>query len=251
MKPATICIFARPPVPGRTKARLAAAIGSDSAAKLAAAMLADAVAAVRGLAKQREVRRVVPRLSINEDGALQLVLSVSEPFPFVGGPPQWRQPDGDLGARVEWTMRRALTQSACALAVGADTPGLSASMLDASLAVLDGHDSVLGAAEDGGFYLLGLKRCPEGVFSNIRWSHRQTLDDTVHRLRAAGLSVGFATPWFDLDTIADLDRARTLIEAGLINAPHLASVLKGQRPDVVAIPARLTSFRADREEVAE
>jgi len=228
MTPATICVFARPPVPGRTKARLAAEIGPEAAAAIAGALLADTLAAIRA----------VP--------GVQVVLSVTEPFFDGRGPqraygarpasaradeatayiPQWVQPEGGLGERLEWTLHRALEQSACALAVGADTPALTPAMVRQALLRLEDCDAVLGPADDGGFYLLGVKACPTGLLHGIRWSDPATRDDTLARLQAAKLSCGFGVPWFDLDTAADLRRAAALLEADTAPAPHLAAELR-------------------------
>lgn len=210
MTSATLCIFARPPVAGHTKSRLAADLGSEAAAAVAQALLADTVAAARA----------VP-------GA-QVVLSVTQAFDF--GPARglelWVQPRGDLGSRLEWTLRRALRRSPWAVALGADTPGLSAKMLESTLSVLEERDAVLGPADDGGFYLLGLRACPNGLLAGIRWSHPQTLSDTEARLRTAGMGLGYTSPWFDLDTVDDLRRARALLETGSATGPHLAAAVE-------------------------
>ncbi len=207
---ATICIFARPPLPGRTKARLAAELGPEAAAAIARALLADTLAAARAVPDAR------------------VVLSVTEPFQGESGLDleQWVQPSGGLGKRVEWTLRRALRVSPIALALGADTPGLAPSMLKQALRLLETHDAMVGPAADGGFYLLGVKACPGGLLDGIRWSGRTTCSDTVARLQDASLSCGFGVPWFDLDTAADLKRAAALLREDAIAAPHLAAELR-------------------------
>ncbi len=67
---------------------------------------------------------------------------------------------------------------------------------------------VLGPSEDGGYYLIGLKRpCPE-LFQGIAWSTGRVLAQTVERAEALGLSVALTPPWYDVDTASDLDRLR-------------------------------------------
>lgn len=209
MRETTICIFTRPPRPGWTKTRLIPALGAEQAARVAEALLADAIDAARG----------VPNATV--------VISATEPFP----PPDpslalWVQPQGDLGIRLEATLQLALSQSAQALAVGADTPGMTSARLQRALRLLQSRDAVLGPAQDGGYYLVGLRRCPGGLFEGIRWSTRAARSDTIRRFKRFGISYNMAPPWFDLDTPEDLARARHLLERDEISAPHLESVLQ-------------------------
>ena len=207
----TICIFAKPPRAGQVKTRLAAAVGADCAAAIAEALLHDTI----------ETAMRVPNT--------QVVLSVTNPFEVSLFPeiPQWLQPEGDLGYRVESILQRALLDAPMAIALGADTPGLSPAVIQGALEQLKGSDAVLGPTDDGGYYLLGLKRCAEGLLRDIRWSHAATLADTIQRLTQCGQSCALAQPWFDLDTAQDLFRARSLLATGSISAPRLSLAMAG------------------------
>ncbi len=208
MHEATICIFAKPPRPGETKTRLAPAIGADNAARVAQALLEDVI----------DTALRVPGASV--------VLSVTESFALLGRSLQiWLQPEGDLRVRIEHALSRALLESRCAIAVGADTPGLTPAMLDDAIRRLDSCDAVIGPAQDGGYYLLGLRRCPPDLLRNIRWSHRATLDDTIARFQQLGVRYSLLPKWFDLDTPKDLTRMRYMLSAKLITAPHLRTAL--------------------------
>jgi len=208
---ATICIFAKPPRAGEVKTRLAAAVGSDCAAAIAQALLHDII--------ENAVR--VPNTRV--------VLSVTKPFELSLFPeiPQWRQPEGDLGFRVESILQRALMDAPYAIALGADTPGLPPAVVEEAIDWLERADAVLGPTDDGGYYLLGLKRCPEGLLRDVRWSNPETLADTVQRLTNFGQSCAFAEPWFDVDTVQDLLRIRSLLATGSISAPRLSLAMAG------------------------
>lgn len=203
----TICIFVRPPLPGRAKTRLIPALGEEGAALVAKALLADTVSAAR---------QVAPA---------EVILSVPEVFENGQHLPMWLQPKGDLGLRVEKTLQRALVAADCAVAVGADTPGLTNRMLEEAIDRLSRKDAVVGPAEDGGYYLLGLRRCPNGLLNNIRWSSQHTLCDTLERLEKFRLDYATVTKWFDLDTADDLDRARMLMRSNIFVGSHLALAL--------------------------
>jgi glycosyltransferase A (GT-A) superfamily protein (DUF2064 family) len=86
-------------------------------------------------------------------------------------------------------------------------------------------DAVLGPSDDGGFYLIGLKRCPDGLLSGIGWSQPDTFSQTLSRLRDIGMSVTILETWFDVDTPKDLSRLQALIENGTIIAPRTAEAI--------------------------
>jgi rSAM/selenodomain-associated transferase 1 len=200
-----ICIFAKPPVPGQVKTRLAVALGPERAAALARAFLDDTIAAVRRL----------PRA--------QVALASTEPVP--GDVPVLLQGEGDLGERIERVLRAALELAPFAIAIGADAPGLPPGLLEAARAALERADAVIGPADDGGFYLPGLRSCPKGLLADLPWSAPDTFVRTAERLRAHGLRLEVLEPWFDVDRPEDLDRLRDLIRNSEIDAPATARLL--------------------------
>jgi rSAM/selenodomain-associated transferase 1 len=200
-----ICIFAKPPVAGRVKTRLAAALGAERAAALARAFLDDTIATVRALPWA------------------QVALASTEPVS--GDVPVLLQGEGDLGERIERVLRAALELAPPAIAIGADAPALPPRLLKAARAALSRADAVIGPADDGGFYLLGLRACPEGLLADLPWSAPDTFVRTVVRLRAHGLRLEVLEPWFDVDRPEDLDRLRELIRNSEIVAPSTARLL--------------------------
>lgn len=193
-----ICIFAKPPRPGQVKTRLSPELGDDSAAALAAAMLCDVWQVVSSFPNVR------PVMATTEGGE----------FPVPVKPESiWLQGEGDLGSRLERIFRRALADTPAAIALGADIPAITASHLERAVAALQTHDAAIGTCEDGGFYLLGLRRCPTGLLSNLPWSTSDTAEATRRRLSEFGFTIQ------DLETLFDVDRADDL--------PRLAAHLMG------------------------
>jgi rSAM/selenodomain-associated transferase 1 len=216
MEPVRICVFAKPPLAGQVKTRLGHAVGPEAAAELALAFLHDTLALVRSLPWAE--------LVLATTGDMTLHLPAGAP------PPTWNQGQGDLGRRIERIMRRALVDRWAAIAIGADTPGLPVDFLEQGHAALaSGHDAVVGPAEDGGFYLMGLRRCPEGLLDELPWSRSNTLQRTRERLVERGLSVKTIDSWFDVDRKEDLDRLVELIGEGKVEAPETARVLRRMR----------------------
>lgn len=219
MSRATLCIFAKPPVAGSAKTRLARAVGGERASALARAFLVDTCAAARGVPWARPV--------LATTGALEPALQDEL------GLPVWSQGEGDLGARMERVLARALAESSVALALGADSPGLPPRVLEAARQALTSTDAVIGPADDGGFYLLGLRRCPAGILADLPWSAPETRARTLERLRAHGLTVTELEPWFDVDEVDDLTRLHDLLDTGAIVAPATRRVLGAPQVSII------------------
>ena len=212
-----ICVFARAPVAGAAKTRLIPVVGAGGAADLARAFLQDTWATMTALPWARVV--------LTTPGDTEAMPALDP------GPEIWDQGPGDLGQRMECMMRRALAHAPWAMCVGTDSPGMPPAMLDAAHAALQRHDAVLGPAEDGGYYLIGLSRCPLPLLEDLPWSHGDTLARTHTRLVKRGLSVALIASWFDVDRPEDLPRLEGLLRAGKITAPRTSAVLRS--PGVV------------------
>ena len=204
-----VCVFAKPPRAGQVKTRLALSVGPVYAAALAEAFLLDTLSTLRSLAW------------------INPVIASTEPFCPPNEIDCWLQGEGDLGQRIERILTRALATGGRAIALGADSPGLPQHLLEHARQTLTTHDAVLGPCDDGGFYLLGLKRCPAGCLNPIRWSTCYACTDTRASLESTGMTVALLDPWFDVDTESDLDRLRRELWAGRIVAPRTAAVLAG------------------------
>jgi hypothetical protein len=212
----TICVFAKPPVPGKVKTRLAAQIGERYAAEFARAFLRDTWAMASTFVG------VTPVLATTEAGIEELELS---------GPPEtWLQGNGDLGQRLERVFTRALAKASFVIAIGADTPGLPPHLMRSAIADLATADAVLGPADDGGFYLIGLRRCPAGLFERLPWSMSTTFAAMQERLRAHAMTVSVLEPWFDIDQAEDLERLHSMILSGQVSASETARLLGSALP---------------------
>lgn len=206
-----ICIFVKPFVAGQVKTRLIRSLGAEGAVALAEAMFQDTRATVRGIPWAREIVASAAPLAETHAGNHGEV---------------WLQGEGNLGARLERILRRALASSQIAIAIGADSPGLPHRFFEEARRRLQSADSVLGPSEDGGFYLLGLRRCPPGLLDAIAWSRHDTLLQTVSRLRKFGLSTSLLERWFDVDRPDDVARLRSQIAAGELVAPRTAEAIR-------------------------
>ncbi|MBI2390042.1 MAG: TIGR04282 family arsenosugar biosynthesis glycosyltransferase [Deltaproteobacteria bacterium] len=199
-------LFAKAPRAGRVKTRIAARLGDDFAVALARACLLDSWAPLGDLGDAL--------LAWDGDAA---------DVPFSA--PIIPQGEGDLGARLERVLRHALSTAPWAIAIGSDSPGLPRHLLISAIDALSTHEAVIGPADDGGFYLLGLREVPARAFDQVPWSTDRACAATATALRARGLRVAELPRWFDVDVVEDLDRLRDAIRARRVAAPNVARVL--------------------------
>lgn len=164
-----LVLFARAPMRGAVKRRLAADIGKDAALAFYRRTLHDV------LWRLGRDPRWTTWLSVTPDGAADGP-GLWPPVPGVRLTPQGR---GDLGAR----MARPLYDfpPGPVVIVGSDIPEVTRDHVRDAFAVLGTHDMVFGPAADGGYWLVGAKRSrvvPHGLFENVRWSTEHALNDT-------------------------------------------------------------------------
>jgi rSAM/selenodomain-associated transferase 1 len=220
-----VCILVKVPQPGCVKTRLEPAIGRAGSATLARAFFLDTLALVRELAWAR------PIVACDGDArGLEAPLEDVE---------VWDQGDGDLGARLERILSRALEcqldSPAAAIAIGADAPAMPAQRLEeAALALARDSNApnqrrstcAIGPCTDGGFYLLGLAHCPRGLLRGVKWSASDTCARTIERLRAHELAPVVLDEGFDVDRPDDLARLRGMLDRGEARAMHTLAALR-------------------------
>lgn len=187
-------VFVKHPTPGSVKTRLAAAVGPESAAALYAAFKQDIVDRFRQVAGRR-VLAFNPGDVASREHFAQLAGSDYE---------LWPQPDGSLGERLHAFFKTYLIENERAVVIGSDSPTLPAGFATQALVLLGERDCVLGPASDGGYYLIALRKPCRALFDGVDWGTSQVLEQTVARLRAAGLSLHLLPVWYDVDTPDDL-----------------------------------------------
>lgn len=198
--------MAKAPVAGRVKTRLGADVGDDVAAELAAAALLDTVTACRDAFGPE-------RCLIALAGDLDDAVRGDEITRAVDGWGLARQRGGTFVERLV-NAHLDVPPGDPVLQVGMDTPQLTPGALHEAAGVLDGHDAVLGPAEDGGWWVLGLRR-PAGALAlhDVPMSTPRTFEDTRSALSRT-LRVGTTAMLRDVDTVADAEAVAHAAPAG-------------------------------------
>jgi rSAM/selenodomain-associated transferase 1 len=202
-------VFAKAPVPGEVKTRLIPVLGRDGAAELYCRLVQQTLATV-AMARVGGVE-----LWTTAPGE-QAFLQACERPPGIS---LLLQPQGDLGARMSAALAHGLARARAVLLVGSDVPTMCCDDLrDARDALANGSDAVLGPAEDGGYWLIGLSRHAAELFRDLPWSTPAVLDATRTRLRA------LRWRWHELPTRWDVDRPADLQR--LATEPHLGGLVR-------------------------
>ncbi len=238
----TLLIFAREPAPGCTKTRLCPPLDGATAAALYACFLSDVLALARRVPGVRPVVAYSPAtagpffaalapdllawpqrgagLGERMDRAFRDALAPTTPSTPLRAGDRRLPTTGDGGWRMEDGGSRLLNSQFSILnsvvIIGSDSPDLPTDYVWEAFARLDGGaDVVLGPAEDGGYYLIGLCAPQPRLLREVPMSTPTVLADTLALARELGLRVELLPPWYDVDTSAEL---RWLAE-GLRDAP--------------------------------
>ena len=90
---------------------------------------------------------------------------------------------------------------------------------------------VLGPSDDGGYYLIGVRRLYPELFDDMPWSTPQVYDETLKRTAESGLRVASLPAWYDVDTPAEFERLRAEMAALGAAAPrHTRRFFAQRRP---------------------
>jgi uncharacterized protein len=211
-----LLVVAKRPAPGRTKTRLTPPLTPEQAAMLYECFLQDTLAIMRQVP---DVQPVIAYLPAAEDGYFR---QLAPDFELI------LQEGDDLGARLDNALTHYLGQGYARVAImNSDGPTLPPTCLAAAFAALDGDaDVVLGPCDDGGYYLIGLKRPAPRLLREVRMSTPDVTADTLALAAEEGLTVVLLPTWYDVDDAASLHHlAREIAAAPAHVALHTRALL--------------------------
>lgn len=201
----TLILFAKAPLAGTTKTRLARERGDRDALLLTAGFLfdiADTCARWRG-----------EKVAVDQNRRVALYASPGVDDPVLAeaarraGARLEMQQGEDLGARLRHAFDAEFERGARAVcAIGADSPTLPLHLLDEGFRALVWERVVLGPTFDGGYWLVGSQRPAPDLFSGVPWSTQAVLAHTFGKLKQSGIDAQLLPFWYDVDEAADLER---------------------------------------------
>ena len=118
----------------------------------------------------------------------------------------WEQPNTTLGERMQsFFSDQFEEEGSCAVLIGSDSPSLPGALVLEAFRMLDSYQVVLGPSTDGGYYLIGQQTPGWNLFEGIRWSEPTVFQQTLRRIMQQNLRLGMLLPWYDVDSLNDLE----------------------------------------------
>lgn len=199
-----LIIFTRFPIPGKVKTRLIPAVGAAGAVMLHRQMTEHTVRQARAWSSG-----CGDAITICFDGGAldfapeRLRQRLQD---WLGADLAYQpQSPGNLGIRMSKAIESAgnLGDERVVL-IGTDCPGLTAEIVTAAFDRLLTVDLVLGSALDGGYYLIGMRRCYPELFTGVDWGTNRVLQQTIEIAMRLNLAIGYVPTLGDVDRPEDL-----------------------------------------------
>jgi rSAM/selenodomain-associated transferase 1 len=194
LKPNTLLVVAKQPIPGQTKTRLCPPLSHAQAADLYECFLRDT------LDIMRKVPGVQCMIGFLPENARRYFHQLAPDMELT------RQDGASLGERLDHLLTEVLANgSQRAVVMDSDSPTLPVEYVSQAFDQLTDAAVVLGPTRDGGYYLIGMKQPQPHLLRQVQMSTPHVLRDTLALAEASGLAVSLLPTWYDVDTIADLN----------------------------------------------
>jgi len=221
-----LLVIAKQPAPGQTKTRLSPPLLPEQAAELYECFLRDTLEVARAVPDVTRLAHYAP------DSAADYFAQLAPDF---GQRPQIGE---SLGPRLDQVLTRCLAEGfERAVIMDSDSPTLPATYVAQAFTELDRADVVLGPCEDGGYYLIGLKRPQPRLLREVQMSTPHVLRDTVTLAEQLELRVELLPSWYDVDTAQELEHLRADMAQAGGAAPHTRAYLARLAPLAQQAPA--------------
>jgi rSAM/selenodomain-associated transferase 1 len=207
--------MARAPSSGG-KSRLGTGVSPSRLTALRTALLADTLDVVGRAADLFGLDTTI--FATPRDGAAE-ILNLSDRLWSAAS-----QSEGDLGERMRAALAHLIDGGATsAILVGADIPLLTVAHVTAARDLLETSGGVvLGPADDGGYFLVGMQEVHAELFDGVEWGTASVLSDTLRVANRIGIEVRLIGGSYDVDTMEDLRRLESdLASAAADVAPHM------------------------------
>ncbi|CAN5623854.1 TIGR04282 family arsenosugar biosynthesis glycosyltransferase [soil metagenome] len=191
-----IIIMTKVPSAGNVKTRLQPFLSADECAALAGAFLKDAVNKAKTVCENV----ILAYSSHAEINALKKILPFQNNF--------IEQTGRDLGEKMFNAFKFVLEDRTDAVVmIGTDSPTFPSDFIEQAFEFLETNsDVVLGKTEDGGFYLIGLRKLESEIFENVAWSSPETFEQVFLNIHRLNLHLREVPSWYDVDEKKDFEK---------------------------------------------
>lgn len=204
-----IAVMAKAPQPGQVKTRLQSVLEPAEAADISAAFLQDVTANIQAAAAQAPIHGFVAYAPLGAEARFDGLLAPGTELVLADGAGGDAHAVEGFGRCLLHATRALLARgygAACVL--NADSPTLPTALLvqAARRLLAPGRRAVLGPADDGGYWLLGMQSAEPALYARIAWSTGAVAAVTARRAEEVGLPLHTLDAWFDVDDRASLER---------------------------------------------
>ena len=234
-----LAVAAKAPQPGTVKTRLHSRLSAEEATELYRCFLRDTLLLMDSVPNTERVISYTPK---GGEGYFDGIHSELGSKPGDNGNPRLLLQHGEaFGDKLHHAFEELFAEGFDSVVIiDADSPTLPRDYLTRAFEELarSGERVVLGPAEDGGYYLIGLQRPHRRLFDEITWSSERVLSETLERAREIDLEVSLLPMWYDVDDSVMLERLKgeviggngftRLSDAG--NAPHTRRFIQERWP---------------------
>ena len=204
-----IGVMAKAPRPGHSKTRLCPPLRPDEAAALSAAFLRDISENIVLAGRQASIAGYIAYAPEGQEALFEGHLAAGTGLVLANGTPLMPPNVQGFGRCLLHAILAMLAHGHdAAVVLNSNSPTLPTTLLvrTATALAADGDRVVLGPADDGGYYLLGMKAAHAHLFSDIAWSTNSVAGATRQRAADMGLEVVELPTWYDVDNSAALTR---------------------------------------------
>jgi uncharacterized protein len=227
-----LTVMAKAPRPGKVKTRLSPPLTPEQASELSIRFIRDTTENIQHVTETSNSAGLVAYTPVGDEAAFDGLLPSS--FRLL---PQRGQGFGERMLYICEDLFAAGFSAVCIL--DSDSPTMPQQALLQAVEGLSraGDRMVLGGSDDGGFYLLGVKRLHPRLFEQIDWSTDRVFNQTLERAKEIGLEAELLPNWYDVDDAGTLERLRQELaglEAAGYDARHTRLFLGSLRVDTVS-----------------
>jgi uncharacterized protein len=200
-----LAVMAKAPRPGKVKTRLSPPLTPEQSSELNICFIKDTAENIQQVTKAAGIVAYTP---VGEEGAFEGLLPSG--FQLLG-----QRGDG-FGERLLYVAEDLFSCGFNAVClIDSDSPTMPQEALQQAVDSLsrDGDRMVLGGSDDGGYYLIGIKRLHRRLFEQIDWSTNRVFAQTLERAREIALEVELLPAWYDVDDAATLERLQHELSA--------------------------------------
>jgi len=196
-----LAVMTKAPRAGKVKTRLTPPLTPEEAAALNICFLRDTTAAFSVDATSGFARGIGVYTPVGSEEAYDDIMPLG--FDLV---PQRGDAFGERLIFAAEDLFRIGFESVCLIDSDSPTVPQEAYSMAARLLSEPGDRIVFGPSDDGGYYLIGLKRLHRRLFEDIDWSTERVAEQTVERAKEIGVAVELLPTWYDVDDRMTLQR---------------------------------------------